>query len=84
MIKYAQNKEDDFQNKNVPVAAYGRLYLWETLHKLGDRVLYHDTDSIIVSFVALGPKTYSYKTKKGKIALKLGVSKFNKILCVCK
>ena len=51
MVKYAQNKEDDFQNKNVAVAAfvaaYGRMYLWETLHKLGDRVLYHDTDSIV-------------------------------------
>ena len=103
MIKFAQNKEDDFQNKNVSVAAfvaaYGRIYLWETLHKLGERVLYHDTDSIvyehrkdemnveigymlgdweneldvddqIVSFVALGPKTYSYKTRKGKSKLK--------------
>ena len=103
MVQYAQNKEDDFQNKNVAVAAFvaahGRLCLWETLHKLGDRVLYHDTDSIvyehidegmnveigymlgdwedeldaddqIVSFVALGPKTYSYKTRKRKHVLK--------------
>ena len=81
------------------VAAHGRIYLWETLHRLDDRVLYHDTDSIvyehrreemnveigymlgdwenvldaddqIVSFVAFGPKTYSYKTGKGKHALK--------------
>jgi len=29
------------------VPAYGRLMLWEQLHKLGDRVLMHDTDSIV-------------------------------------
>ncbi len=31
----------------VFVPAYGRLQLWEELNKLGKRVLYHDTDSII-------------------------------------
>lgn len=29
------------------VAAWGRLTLWETLNQLGERVVYHDTDSII-------------------------------------
>jgi hypothetical protein len=29
------------------VSAWGRMILWEELHKLGDRVLYHDTDSIM-------------------------------------
>lgn len=27
--------------------AYGRLALWSELHKIGDRVLMHDTDSIV-------------------------------------
>ncbi len=31
----------------VFVPAYGRLQLWEQLHKLGDRVLMCDTDSIV-------------------------------------
>lgn len=29
------------------VTAWGRLTLWEQMHKLGDRVIYHDTDSIV-------------------------------------
>jgi hypothetical protein len=29
------------------VPAYGRLHLWEQLHRLGDRVLMNDTDSIV-------------------------------------
>ena len=29
------------------VPAYGRMQLWEQLHKLGDRVLMNDTDSIV-------------------------------------
>ena len=100
IVQFVKNDElSDLGNKNVAaaafVAAYGRLYLWETLHKLGDRVLYHDTDSVVYehipegpnvtlgymlgdweneldeddcikSFVALGPKTYSYQTAKGK------------------
>jgi hypothetical protein len=39
------------QRSSVPVAAYvsawGRIVLWEQLNKLGERVLYHDTDSVI-------------------------------------
>jgi hypothetical protein len=31
----------------VFVTAYGRLQLWREIHKLGKRVLYYDTDSII-------------------------------------
>lgn len=45
------NFASNLKNKNVAVAAFvaagGRLKLWETLHKLDDRVLYHDTDSIL-------------------------------------
>lgn len=29
------------------VTAYGRIHLWKEMKKLGDRVLYHDTDSIV-------------------------------------
>ena len=39
-------------------------------YMLGDWKNELDTDDQIVSFVALGPKTYSYKTRKGKSALK--------------
>jgi hypothetical protein len=43
--------EPNLYNAYLPCAvfvpAYGRLQLWEELHKLGKRVLYHDTDSII-------------------------------------
>ena len=33
------------------VPAYGRLQLWEQMHRLGKRVLYHDTDSIIYEYI---------------------------------
>jgi hypothetical protein len=33
------------------VPAYGRLQLWEQMNKLGQRVLYHDTDSIIYEYI---------------------------------
>ena len=40
-----------WNKKNVAVAAFvtahARLRLWDIMEKLGDRVLYHDTDSII-------------------------------------
>ena len=55
LIEYENG--EDFQkidNKtNVIIAAfctaYGRLKLWQLLARLGDRVLYHDTDSVIFS-----------------------------------
>jgi hypothetical protein len=41
---------------NVIIAAfctaYGRLKLWQLLARLGDRVLYHDTDSVIFSHIS--------------------------------
>ena len=48
---------EDFEplsvNTNVTIAAFctswARLKLWSVMNKLGDRVLYHDTDSIIFS-----------------------------------
>jgi hypothetical protein len=103
-VQFTKSELDgDFDNKNVAVASFvaagGRLHLWETLDFLGERVLYHDTDSVIyehnpvspsvnigymlgdwenelefddviTSFVALGPKTYSYKTLKGTSSIK--------------
>lgn len=33
------------------VPAYGRLQLWEQMNLLGQRVLYHDTDSIIYEYI---------------------------------
>lgn len=49
----------DLQNKNVVtaafVAAYGRIHLWTTLHTLGERVLYHDTDSVVYERNLAGP-----------------------------
>ena len=39
-------------------------------YMLGDWEDELDADDQIVIFVALGPKTYSYKTRKGKNAIK--------------
>ena len=36
-------------------AAYARLRLWEVLNQLGERVLYHDTDSVIYSYTPTLP-----------------------------
>ena len=94
---YAQYTEKNSDNSsllttNVAVAGFvtaqARLRLYKELHKLGDRVLYCDTDSIIyeyregeynvtegnllgqweaetetpiIEFAALGPKSYAYK-----------------------
>lgn len=55
---YGSNKElkkytdpFGFSKKNVAVAAFvtahARLRLWKELHRLGERVYYHDTDSVI-------------------------------------
>lgn len=40
-------KDNAYLPAAVFVPAYGRLQLFEQLHKLGDRALYNDTDSII-------------------------------------
>lgn len=40
----------------VYVAAWGRLELWKTLHQLGERVVYHDTDSIIYHYDEENPE----------------------------
>lgn len=83
-----------WNKKNVAIAAFvtahARLRLWDVMDRLDDRVIYHDTDSVIYeretrddympeeglflgqwesetgdnmihSFVALAPKTYSYR-----------------------
>lgn len=53
MIRYEAlgNTSPDLHDSYLPaglfVPAYGRLQLYEYLEKLGKRVLYHDTDSII-------------------------------------
>lgn len=51
-------------NKNVAVAAFvtanARMRLWKELHKLNERVIYHDTDSIIYE-----RDPYDYNVKEG-------------------
>ncbi|KAI3656569.1 hypothetical protein MP638_000555 [Amoeboaphelidium occidentale] len=51
-----KNFADNLKNKNVAIAAFvaagGRLRLWKTLNELDDRVLYHDTDSILYEYSA--------------------------------
>ena len=54
LINHTENRKVKFPNLHntyLPVAAfvtaYGRLKLWRQLHKLGKRVLYYDTDSIM-------------------------------------
>ena len=57
IIQVEYEQKDDFQslsmNTNVTIAAfctsYARLKLWCEMNKLGERVIYHDTDSIIFS-----------------------------------
>lgn len=44
------NYHGEYLPVGVFVPAYGRLVLYEQLEKLGDRVLYHDTDSIIYRY----------------------------------
>ena len=50
-FKHSEDFEPLSFNTNVVIAAFctswARLKLWGVMHKLGDRVLYHDTDSII-------------------------------------
>jgi hypothetical protein len=102
IVRYRDKYNYDLKFKNIAiaafVAAYGRIMLWEEMNKLGDRVMYHDTDSIIYcrlpdvynfpidvllgewsdenpddkisEFVALGPKTYGYRTASGKTVAK--------------
>ena len=52
-FKNSQDFEMYSMNTNVVIAAfcttYARLKLWGIMNKLGKRVLYHDTDSIIFS-----------------------------------
>ena len=57
MIQVEYKTTEDFEsqslNTNVTIAAFctswARLKLWSVMDRLGDRVLYHDTDSIIFS-----------------------------------
>ena len=55
MIEYENSQDFEMysMNTNVVIAAfctsYARLKLWGIMNKLGKRVLYHDTDSIIFS-----------------------------------
>ena len=55
LVEFKNSEEFNFEspNTNVLIAAFctswSRLKLWSVMNKLGDRVLYHDTDSIIYS-----------------------------------
>lgn len=55
--------DSTFIPAGVFVPAYGRLMLWRAMHKLGERVLMHDTDSIVYHHIPgeehLAPKTGS-------------------------
>ena len=54
-VEYPHTEDFEQQsfNTNVTIAAFctswARLKLWSVMQRLGDRVLYHDTDSIIYS-----------------------------------
>ena len=51
--KHSEDFEPQSINTNVTIASFctswARLKLWSVMNKLGERVLYHDTDSIIFS-----------------------------------
>jgi hypothetical protein len=55
----------NFRNSYLPAAcfvpAYGRLQLWDQLHKLGDRVLMFDTDSVVYIYE---PDKYNVQESK--------------------
>lgn len=62
-FRYKSNGSDTNPNLHksylpaaIFVPAYGRVMLWEQLNKLGDRVLMHDTDSIVYVY---DPKLYN-------------------------
>ena len=108
LLECEQVEGCSLQAKNVNefigafTTGYGRLHLIKLLHKLGSRVLYCDTDSVIfksgpediwnpsidpylggltdelgdendyiTEFVSTGPKSYAYKTLKGKACVKI-------------
>ncbi|XP_055342549.1 uncharacterized protein LOC129591055 [Paramacrobiotus metropolitanus] len=105
-VQYRSKKDYIVTNKktNVVIAAfttaYARLHLLKFMEMVGDRLLYHDTDSIfyvhkdelpdpptgtclgdlssslepnehIEKFVALGPKSYAYRTNTGHETIKV-------------
>ena len=65
-VSYKRDEEDPYKgsNTNIFIAAFttclARLKLYESLEKLGDRVLYYDTDSVI------------YTWKPGQTEIELG------------
>jgi hypothetical protein len=100
---YAYGKGTQTRDINVFLGAFttahARLELYDLMDRLGDRLLYCDTDSVvftskegeyepplgpylgdltdevgdgdhIVEFSASGPKSYGYRTAKGKVCMK--------------
>ncbi|KAL1280074.1 hypothetical protein QQF64_014674 [Cirrhinus molitorella] len=100
---YAYGKAAQTRDINVFLGAFttahARLELYELMDRLGDRLLYCDTDSLIftskdgeyepplgpylgeltdeigdgdhiIEFCSSGPKSYGYKTAKGKVCMK--------------
>ncbi|MGL5342811.1 MAG: hypothetical protein ACRC90_07815 [Lactococcus garvieae] len=100
---YADGKGCQTRDINVFIGAFttahARLELYDLMDRLGDRVLYCDTDSVIftskdgeyepplgpylgnltdevgdgdhiVEFCSSGPKSYGYRTAKGKVCMK--------------
>ncbi|XP_055329844.1 uncharacterized protein LOC129582355 [Paramacrobiotus metropolitanus] len=105
-VQYRSKKDyiPTSKKTNVVIAAfttaYARLHLLKFMEMVGDRLLYHDTDSIfyihtddlpdppvgtclgdlssslepnehINEFVALGPKSYAYRTNTGSETIKV-------------
>uniref|UniRef100_A0A8D8ZAP4 DNA-directed DNA polymerase n=1 Tax=Cacopsylla melanoneura TaxID=428564 RepID=A0A8D8ZAP4_9HEMI len=101
--KYHDKYVEDPFSTNIYIAtfttAHARLRLYDMLDKIGNRVVYYDTDSVvhiideknpvqtgcllgewtnelasddyISEFFSTGPKSYAYKTNKGKEVLKV-------------
>ena len=55
-MEYKQSKEfEEPSNKTNVIksafcSAYARIKLWQMMNKLGNHVMYHDTDSIIYTY----------------------------------
>ena len=105
LLQYIHPKQTLSKSKDINVflgaftTAHARLELYDLMSRLGDRLLYSDTDSVvfvtrpgdwrppqgcflgdltnevdeddhIVEFACGGPKTYGYRTQKGKVVMK--------------
>ncbi|XP_067226351.1 uncharacterized protein [Chanodichthys erythropterus] len=105
LFQHRPKKGDVVETRDINVfvgaftTAHARLELYQLMEKLGDRLLYSDTDSVIfvsrdgdwepplgdylgeltneiddgdyiTEFCSSGPKSYGYRTAKGKVCMK--------------